>query len=247
MGSTTTMEGLNCLYRLVHGHQMHLQPVQGRAGVAEFEQTLFHPLFQVDADGAHVADDLVAGLLEGEIEAALAAPAGGVDEMGGHARFAGSGGAGDQDAAPPVVAFPPSMVSRRGTPVETRSLEAGWSRPREEIGMTEKPCSSIRKGYSLVPWAEPRYLTIRMRRVAICSAHLVAEKDHAVGDVLFQAEAGQGPLALLAGDDGGDALVFKKPNRRFSSARRITSLEKPEKRVSMVSSTTRLAPMVSMA
>ena len=40
--------------------------------------------------------------------------------------------------------------------------------------------------------------------------HLVVEENHAVGDVFFQAKAGQGPLPLLAGDDGGDPLGFEK-------------------------------------
>ena len=70
---------------LVHSHQVHLQSVESRPGVAEFQQAFSHPLRQVEADGVHVADDLVPGFLEGEIEAALAAPAGGVDEVGGHA------------------------------------------------------------------------------------------------------------------------------------------------------------------
>ena len=33
------------------------------------------------------------------------------------------------------------------------------------MGKTEKPFSPMRKGYSLVPWADPRYLTTRRRRV----------------------------------------------------------------------------------
>jgi circadian clock protein KaiC len=37
--------------------------------------------------------------------------------------------------------------------------------PREVTGRTLKPPSSIRKGYSLVPCAVPRYLTMRKRRV----------------------------------------------------------------------------------
>jgi hypothetical protein len=36
--------------------------------------------------------------------------------------------------------------------------------------MTEKPRSSIRNGYSLLPCDDPRYFTIRSRRVAIWSA-----------------------------------------------------------------------------
>ena len=37
------------------------------------------------------------------------------------------------------------------------------------IGSTAMPRASIRKGYSLVPWLEPRYLTTRKRRVSTWS------------------------------------------------------------------------------
>ena len=42
-------------------------------------------------------------LLESEIQAAFAAPTGGIDKMRGQARLAGAGGAGNQDGAAPVV------------------------------------------------------------------------------------------------------------------------------------------------
>jgi hypothetical protein len=50
-------------------------------------------------------------------------------------------------------------------PVGSRSIDAAWARPLEVIGITVIRCSSMRNGYSLVPWAEPRYLTMRKRRV----------------------------------------------------------------------------------
>ena len=50
-------------------------------------------------------------------------------------------------------------------PVEIRSLVTACLSPSEVTGSTEMPCSSMRNGYSLVPWTEPRYLTIRSRRV----------------------------------------------------------------------------------
>ena len=53
-------------------------------------------------------------------------------------------------------------------PDDTRSVLASCFSPIEVIGRIEMPPSSIRNGYSLVPWVEPRYLTIRSRRVAIC-------------------------------------------------------------------------------
>ena len=71
------------------------------------------------------------------------------------------------------------------------------------------PLSSIRNGYSLVPWTEPRYLTIRSRRVRSVLGDPVVQQDHAVGDVLLQAVAGQRAVAPLAGDDRRDALVLE--------------------------------------
>ena len=79
------------------------------------------------------------GLLEGEEEAPLAPRAGGGDELGGDARLAGAGGARDEDGAALEVAGPPSISSRRGMPVETRSLEAVWWSPSEVMGRTEMP------------------------------------------------------------------------------------------------------------
>ena len=39
--------------------------------------------------------------------------------------------------------------------------------------------------------------------------HPMVEQDHAVGDVLLQTLPGQGLLAALGRDDGGDALVLE--------------------------------------
>ncbi len=50
-------------------------------------------------------------------------------------------------------------------PVEIRSLVTRWARPSEVTGRIDMPPSSMRKGYSLVPWVVPRYFTTRSRRV----------------------------------------------------------------------------------
>ena len=63
------------------------------------------PRGQVNPDRAHVAHDLIGGFLEGKIEGALAALAGGPHERGGQAALAGPGRAGHQDRAAAVVAF----------------------------------------------------------------------------------------------------------------------------------------------
>ena len=170
---------------------MHLEAMHRRPRRVEAQQPALQPRLQVDADGAHVAHDLLLRFLEGEVQAALAARAGAVGEVSGEDGLAGARRAGDQDAAAAVVALPAEhRVEVRRCRSRSRSVEAGWSRPAEVIGRTEMPCSSIRNGYSLVPCAEPRYLTTRSRRVEICVGHAVIEQDHAVGDVLLQARGG---------------------------------------------------------
>ena len=54
-------------------------------------------------------------------------------------------------------------------PNDTRSVGAAWLSPIELMGSTEMPRWSMRKENSLVPCAEPRYLTMRSRRVAVSS------------------------------------------------------------------------------
>ena len=71
------------------------------------------------------------------------------------------------------------------------------------------PLSSIRNGYSLVPWPSPAVLDDAQPPRRDLLGDAVVEQDHAVGDVLLQALAGQRPVAALAGDDGGDALVLE--------------------------------------
>ena len=75
----------------------------------------------------------------------------------------------------------------------------------------------------------------------------VVQQDDAVGDVFLQAVAGEGPSPLLAGDDGGDALVLEPAEQPPQLGPQDAVLEKPAKSDSMVSSTTRLAPTESMA
>ena len=54
-------------------------------------------------------------------------------------------------------------------PKDTRSVGAPCLSPSELIGSTEMPRWSMRNENSLVPCAEPRYLTMRRRRVAVSS------------------------------------------------------------------------------
>ena len=62
---------------------------------------------------------------------------------------------------------PPNISSIQSMPVEIRSVVALWISCRDVIGNTAIPCRSMRNGYSLVPCVEPRYFTMRSRRVEI--------------------------------------------------------------------------------
>ncbi len=58
-----------------------------------------------------------------------------------------------------------TLSSRRGIPDEILSSETSCFKAREVIGKMDIPFSPIRKGNSFVPCVEPRYLTMRNRRV----------------------------------------------------------------------------------
>src|SRR3989339_960175 len=66
------------------------------------EKPLLHPPGEIDADGAHVPDDLVGRFLEGKIEAALSTPAGGFGKGSRQTCLACAGCTGDEDGAAPV-------------------------------------------------------------------------------------------------------------------------------------------------
>ncbi len=85
----------------------------------------------------------------------------------------------------------------------------GSSSPSELIGSTDRPCSSIRVGYSFVPCAEPRYLTIRRRRVAIWLMTRWSRKI--TQSLTYSSRPWRVSVlaALLAGDDRGHALVLE--------------------------------------
>ena len=99
------------------------------------------------------------------------------------------------------------MASRSGTPLETRDVGL-VVQPSEVIGRTDKPSSSIRKGNSLVPWAEPRYLTTRSRRVETCSLTRWSRGSRNRRRTL-RVRAESGVLAALGRDDRGDALLLE--------------------------------------
>ena len=235
--------GLELVDQLVEAGQVRFQAVGAGAGGVETQQAFLRPGRQIQADGAHVADELALGLLEGEVQAALAAPAGRVDEVGGQARLAGARGSGDEHAA---AAVDPLAAEHGVEPVDAGGdplVDASWCRPSEVIGRTEMPFSSIRKGYSLVPWAVPRYLTMRSLRVESCSVTrwsrtMTQSETYSSRPWRVSVPSPRSPVMIAV-----TPLSLSQRNRRRSSARRTAAFDRPPKSVSMVSSTTRLAPM----
>lgn len=90
---------LELIHPGVYRRQVGFQSIGGRPRGAELQQALAHPGFQVDADRAHVAHDLLGRLFEREIQAALAAPAGRASKVGRQAALSGAGLAGSQHRA----------------------------------------------------------------------------------------------------------------------------------------------------
>ena len=136
-GSATVTRRFEVAHRTLHGGQMRLEAEARRAVRVELQQSTIHPLLQVDADGAHVAHQLRGRLLEKEIQATLATPAGGIHEMGRQARLAGARGSGEQDGAAAVVTRDRSTshpVARR--PSTRAHSIAGCVRPSEVTGST---------------------------------------------------------------------------------------------------------------
>jgi len=70
------------------------------------EETLLHPLGEIDADGVHVPDDLVGRFLEGKIQASLTAPTGGVGVRRRQTCFACARCTGYKDGAATEEPFP---------------------------------------------------------------------------------------------------------------------------------------------
>ena len=62
------------------------------------------------------------------------------------------------------------------------------------------PLSSMRNGYSFVPWVDAAVLHDPQPAGGDLLGHPVVEEDDAVGDVLLQALARERSLAPLAGD-----------------------------------------------
>ncbi len=140
------------------------------------------------------------------------------------------------------------MLSRRGTPVRTRSWDALWSRWAE--GDREHHDSSVGD--------EEGELVGSVQRAAVLDhtqppsgdlfVHTVIEGDDAVGHVLLDAVPGDedrrpfSPVAMAV-----RSRSFNQANNRVSSARTAPVSCNALKRISIESSTTRFAPSASTA
>ncbi len=166
IGSTTTMRGWKLRDMLVHRRQVHLQARERWAGRRRKRSSPF--LIQARRSrpiDAHVADDLALRLLEREVQAALAAAAGGVGEVGGQAGLARPRRAGDQDAAAAVEALAAQHGVEprdpRRDPLGGRLVVQAQRRDRQHGEAVLVDQERVLVGAVRVP----RYLTIRSRRV----------------------------------------------------------------------------------
>ena len=102
-GRVTATVGLKSATTWCIVDEMGLEPVPRRPVGVELQQSGGHPRLEVDADGAHVPEELLRRLLEEKAQAAFAPAARRVEKVGGQARLPGAGGAGDEDRAAAVV------------------------------------------------------------------------------------------------------------------------------------------------
>jgi hypothetical protein len=183
---------------------------------------------QVESDRAHVADHLLARLLEREDQATLAALAGRIDQRCTEGRLAGAGEAGDQHAGALEV---PADTEHR---VEAR--DAG----RDDLvgdHVAESDRRDRQHTDALIIDQE-RIFVGTVRRAAILDdpqatrrdlvLHAVVEQDHAVGDIFLDAVARQLSFTPLGRDDRRDAAFlqpceeppqFGAQDRRIGQAR----------------------------
>ena len=159
--------------------------------------------------GQHVAQELLLGLLERHVQAPLAARARGPHEMSGGAGLAAAGHPADEHRRAAIVA----LTAEHG--VEPR--DAG----RHPLArhLVPEPDRRHRQHGDAVLVDQERVLVGAVVGAAVLDdpqparrhllAHPVVEHDDAVGHVLLEALAGELPVALLAGDDRGDAPVLE--------------------------------------
>ena len=136
MGSTITTVGAKSLDRAVHEDQVRFEPMARRAGRRGTEAApCASQGLELDAGRPHVPDHLADGDSSNrEVEASLTPPAGGVGEVGREGGLAGTGGAGDQHRAAPIVASSAQHLVQPLEAARTRSSDASCFKVSEVIG-----------------------------------------------------------------------------------------------------------------
>ena len=194
--------------QLVHHGQVRLETVTRRPFRMDAKLSLRHERLEVEPDRAHVADDLLRRLFEGEIQGALAAPAGLGGEMGSDAGLSGSGRAGDQDAG---AAVQPSIEHR---------IEAGHTgRDPVRRNRVIEPQRGDREHVDALVVDQERIFVGAVNAAAVLDDpqpagrdlvdHPMIQKDDAVRDVLLEPLPRETALAALAGDDRRHSLVLE--------------------------------------
>ena len=132
-------------------------------------------------------------------------------------------------------------------PVAIRSLDTLWFSPSDVMGSTLMPSSPMRKGNSLVPCSAPRYFTTRRCRVAIWSLTRWSSRmtqSETYSSSPWRVSCSRPRSAVMT---AVTPLSLSQRKSRRNSARRMASLGRLANSASSVSSTTRLAPMESIA
>ena len=170
---------------------------------------MFDPGRQVQADGAHVADDLVLGFLEGQVEAALALPADGVGEIGRERSLAGAGGARDQDAAAPVIPLASQHAIQAGDTGGDPLAANLVIQAQGGEGQDGKAILSYQEGVFIGAVQGAPVFDEPQDTGGDLVYHPVVQEQHRIGNVFLDAVAGQGAFAALSGDYRGDALLLQ--------------------------------------
>ena len=216
----------------------------------DLQQPRVDPALEVDADRAHVAHDLVGATPRRRRTAP--APRGRRRHRPTCAamrRLAGAGRAADQHRGAAVDAARRASRRARAMPVRHPLLGGARSRaPTEVMRPTTSPRSRDQERVLVRAVQEPRYFTMRRRRVAISSSTRWSSTITQSETYSSMPKRVSVPLAAaLAGDHRRQPRSLSQRNSRPSSARTMASLASAANSTSMVSSTTRLAPTASTA
>src|SRR5262245_34615309 len=89
------------MHKLVKASELHFKPMRGRADCVEAKQPFADTRLKIDANRAHIADDLRGRFLECEVKSFFAAFARGDGEMCSETGFAGPRRTCDKHTAAP--------------------------------------------------------------------------------------------------------------------------------------------------